>query len=83
MARKGEEQYITLAGQPLTSFVLPWGDLPMADDGSDELVGAVISIPHGTNIIKNTEGYNFQCVIYGYDDRESYGFPAAMNQKVL
>lgn len=83
VARKGEESTITLDGSPLTSFVMPWGDLPMPAGGSDALVGAVISIPHGTRLIRNREGANFQCIVYGFDDRESYGFPAAMNQKVV
>lgn len=80
VAKKGDESDITLDGKPLTNFVMPWGDMPTAPGGSHTLVGAVIEIEHGTRIIRNTRGENFQCIIYGYDDRESYGFPAAMNQ---
>ena len=83
VAKKGEESNIQLNGSPLTNFVQPWGDLPIpAGSTEDMLVGAVIEIPHGTRLISNPTGANFQCVIYGFDDRESYGFPAAMNHAV-
>lgn len=62
---------------------MPWGDLPMADGGSEALVGAVIELVHGTRIINSPPGHDFQCIIYGFDDRESYGFPAAMNQAIV
>ncbi|KAF6031470.1 hypothetical protein EB796_010224 [Bugula neritina] len=83
VARKGEEQYIQLDKKPLTYFKMPWTDLPVPEGSSERLVGAVIEIQHGTRLISNTHGHNFQCVVYGYDDRESYGFPAAMNQAVM
>lgn len=82
VAKKGEEGYITLGGNAITSFVMPWGDLPQPAGSNDMLVGAVIEIPHGTQLISSSGG-NFQCLIYGFDDRESYGFPAAMNQAVI
>lgn len=79
VARKGEETDIVMDGAALSDFVMPWGDLPKPAGGTDDLVGCVIEIPHGTRLIKNTAGNNFQCLVYGFDDRESYGFPAAMN----
>lgn len=81
IAQKGEESEITLNQQPIdkNSFLVPWKDVPKSRDPSDmDLVGAVVRIPDGTNIIRNTGGHNFQCLIYGYDDRESYGLPAGM-----
>lgn len=80
VAVKGDEADIKMDGLPLSNFVLPWGDLPMpAGNRGQDLVGAVIEIPHGTRLMSNPTGANFQCLIYGFDDRESYGFPAAMN----
>ena len=65
--------------QPIENFDVEWMNVPKSLDPDDkDLVGAVIRIPHGTNIIRNNAGHNFQCLVYGYDDRESYGFPAAM-----
>jgi len=79
VARKGQETTITLNQQPIGEFVTPWKSVPKSLDVDDaELVGAVIMMPHGTNVIRNYEGHNFQCLVYGYDDRESYGFPAGM-----
>lgn len=79
VAKAGEQDFIRLNQQPIAQFVTPWTSLPRSLDRSDSnLVGAVIRIPHGTNIIRNIQGHNFQAIVYGYDDRESYGFPAAM-----
>jgi len=79
VAKAGEQDYIRLNQQPIAQFVTPWTTLPRSLDRSDaNLVGAVIKIPHGTNIIRNIQGHNLQAIVYGYDDRESYGFPAAM-----
>jgi hypothetical protein len=82
VAEKGTEQTITLDNRAITDFVMPWGDMPNVDGGMD-LVGAVFVLPHGTRLIRSTEGHNFQCLIYGFDDRESYGLPAAMNFKKM
>jgi len=83
VAKAGEEQYITVDNQPITEFVTPWGPMPKSDEGGADLVGAVIRLQHGTRLVRNTERKNFQLLVYGYADRESYGFPAAMDFKVL
>lgn len=79
VAKAGQGDSIQLNQQQIRDYVTPWRALPQSLDPADpDLIGAVIRIPHGTNIIRNSEGHNFQCLVYGYDDRESYGFPAAM-----
>ena len=79
VAKAGEGDSIMLNQRRIRDYVTPWTALPKSvDPDDDDLMGAVIRIPHGTNIIRNNEGHNFQCLVYGYDDRESYGFPAAM-----
>lgn len=79
VAKAGEQNSITLNQQPLNNYEINWRYIPKSLDPDDkDLVGSVIKIPHGTNIIRNDKGDNFQCLIYGYDDRESYGFPAGM-----
>lgn len=79
VAKSGEEDSIMLNQRAIRDFVVSWRALPKSlDPADDDLVGAVVRIPHGTNIIRNRQGNNFQCIVYGYDDRESYGFPAAM-----
>ena len=80
VAENGQEDLIRLDGQPLEDFEIPWGPLPGGN--RNNLVAAVIVIPHGTHLINSSEG-NFQCLIYGFDDRETYGFPAAMNLKAI
>lgn len=82
VAEAGTEGDIQMDNAAITDFVMPWGEMPTMDGGVD-LVGAVFEIPHGSRLIRNTKGKNFQCVIYGFDDRESYGLPAAMNFKVM
>lgn len=82
VAKQGDEQNIEVDGRAISEFVTPWGPMPSVS-GEDQLVGAVIKLQHGTTLIQNTEGANFQCLIYGFDDRESYGFPAAMNFAVM
>lgn len=76
VAKTSEKDSITIDGKA-PEFIMPWGPMP-AVNGGEELSGAVILVPHGTRLIKSGSG-NFQCLIYGFDDRESYGFPAAMN----
>lgn len=81
VAEAGTEGGIQMDGAAITEYVMPWGEMPTMDGGMD-LVGAVFKIPHGSRLIRNTQG-SFQCLIYGFDDRESYGLPAAMNFKVM
>lgn len=83
VAKKGQEQTILINGNPLKDRDISWMLLPSIDQADeDQLVGVAVSLIHGVTEIKSSEGHKFQCLIYGFDDRESYGFPAGMNLEI-
>lgn len=42
----------------------------------DLQVWAMILLPHGEFVLSHIDRVAFMCILYGYDDRESYGLNA-------
>ena len=56
-----------------------WRPVPESD-----YFNIAVQLPEGTSIIIHDDvNVNFMCIFYGYDDRESLGFPIGMKLQTM